>query len=262
MRKPIIAGNWKMYKDVNEAIKLANDIKRSTFDIENVEIVLCPPFTDLGDVGEMLVESNIALGAQNCYWESEGAFTGEISVPMIKSVGCRYVIIGHSERRKYFGETDGTVNRKIAAAMDGGLIPIMCVGETLEEREAGRTLEVVRTQVTDGLKGFEETYLDPLVVAYEPVWAIGTGKTATPDQAQEVQAMIRGLLGELYSESLSGSKRILYGGSVKPDNIRDLMTEEDIDGGLIGGASLQAGSFIDIIKTTSQLYAEKEKKIA
>ena len=258
MRKPIIAGNWKMYKDVNQAVELANEIKRAAFDVENVDIVICPPFTNLSDVGEMLVESNVGLGAQNCYWETEGAFTGEISVPMIKSVGCGYVIIGHSERRKYFGETDETVNKKVKAAIDGGLFPIMCVGETLEEREAGKTLDVVKAQVTGGLKGFEEEYLDPLIIAYEPVWAIGTGKTATPDQAQEVHAMIRGLLEEMYSASLSGSRCILYGGSVKPENIEELMKEEDIDGGLIGGASLKSESFIDIIKTTSQLYAEKK----
>ncbi len=257
MRRPIIAGNWKMYKDVNEAIVLANDIKRAVFDIDNVEIVVCPPFVDLSDVGECLTEGNVSLGAQNCYWLAEGAFTGEVSIPMIKSAGCRYVIIGHSERRKYFGETDETVNRKVAAAIDGGLIPIMCVGETLEEREANKTLEVVKTQVTGGLKAFKETYLDKLVIAYEPVWAIGTGKTATPDQAQEVHAMIRGLIGQLYSESLSSGMRILYGGSVKPDNIRQLMEEEDIDGGLIGGASLKSDGFVDIIKTTSGLYAEK-----
>lgn len=258
MRKPIIAGNWKMYKDVNQAVELANEIKRAAFDVENVDIVICPPFTNLSDVGEMLVESNVGLGAQNCYWETEGAFTGEISVPMIKSVGCGYVIIGHSERRKYFGETDETVNKKVKAAIDGGLFPIMCVGETLEEREAGKTLDVVKAQVTGGLKGFEEEYLDPLIIAYEPVWAIGTGKTATPDQAQEVHAMIRGLLEEMYSASLSGSRCILYGGSVKPENIEELMKEEDIDGGLIGGASLKSESFVDIIKTTSQLYAEKK----
>jgi len=256
MRRPVIAGNWKMYKDVNEAVELANGIKREAFDIDNVSIVICPPFTDLGDVGEMLVETNIDLGAQNCYWEGEGAFTGEVSVSMIKSVGCKYVIIGHSERRKYFGETDHTVNMKIKAAVDGGLVPIMCVGETLEEREAGKTLEVVKRQVTEGLKGFEEPFIDGLIIAYEPVWAIGTGRTATPDQAQEVHAMIRELLGQLYSESLSASKRILYGGSVKPDNIKSLMEEDDIDGGLIGGASLKPGSFAEMIKTTSQLYAE------
>jgi triosephosphate isomerase len=254
MRKPIIAGNWKMYKDVNEAVELANDIKRATFNVENVEIVICPPFVDLPDLGEMLIESTVGLGAQNCYWESEGAFTGEISVPMIKSVGAQYVVIGHSERRKYFGETDETVNKKIKAAIDGGLIPIVCVGEVLEEREGGKTLEVVKTQVTGALKGFDEAYIDSLVLAYEPVWAIGTGKTATPGQAQEVHAMIRKLLVELYSEALSSSRRILYGGSVKPDNIEELMKAEDIDGGLIGGASLKAESFIDMIKTTSQLY--------
>ncbi|MFH1552214.1 MAG: triose-phosphate isomerase [Candidatus Omnitrophota bacterium] len=258
MRRPIIAGNWKMYKDVNEAVELANNIKRGAFDVENIEIVICPPFVDLGDVGEMLVESNVALGAQNCYWENEGAFTGEVSVAMVKSVGCRFVIIGHSERRKYFGETDETVNRKIRAVIDGGLIPIMCVGETLEEREASKTMEVVKQQVTEGLKGFDETYLDTLVIAYEPVWAIGTGKTATPLQAQEVHAMIRELLKKLHSESFSGTRRILYGGSVNPDNIENLMSEEDIDGGLIGGASLKPDGFIDIIKTTSRLYADKK----
>ncbi len=257
MRRPIIAGNWKMYKNVNEAIELANNIKRAVFNVDNVEIVICPPFIDLGDVGEMLGETNIAMGAQNCYWEKEGAFTGEISPQMLESVGCRYVIIGHSERRKYFGETDETVNRKIRAVSDSGLIPIMCVGEILEEREANKTLEVVRTQVTEGLKGFDEQYLEQLVIAYEPVWAIGTGRTATPEQAQEVQAVIRGLLREMYSGPFSQSKRILYGGSVKPENIEALMKEEDIDGGLIGGASLKSDSFIDIIKTTSRLYAEK-----
>ncbi|MGB2629618.1 MAG: triose-phosphate isomerase, partial [Candidatus Omnitrophota bacterium] len=192
MRKPIIAGNWKMNKDVNEAIVLVNDIKREVFSVENVDIVVCPPFSDLGDVGEMLVESNIVLGAQNCYWQKEGAFTGEVSVGMLKSVGCRYVIIGHSERRQYFGETDQTVNKRLKAAIEGGLAPIMCVGETLAEREAGKTLDVVRTQVTEGLRDFDEEFLYLLVIAYEPVWAIGTGKTATPDQAQEVHAFIRG----------------------------------------------------------------------
>lgn len=255
MRRPVIAGNWKMYKNVNEAVELANEIKRAAFDVNNVDVIVCPPFTNLSDVGEMLTEGNVGLGAQNCYWESEGAFTGEVSVDMLKSVGCKYVIIGHSERRKYFGETDETVNRKIRAALEGGLIPIMCVGETLEEREAGKTMEVVRTQVTGGLKGFTEEEIDSLIVAYEPVWAIGTGKTATPDQAQEVHAMIRALLSELYSESLSASKQVLYGGSVKPDNIEELMKEEDIDGGLIGGASLKSDGFADIIKTTSRLYA-------
>ncbi|MCK4851499.1 MAG: triose-phosphate isomerase [Candidatus Omnitrophica bacterium] len=254
MRRPIIAGNWKMYKDVNEAVELANSIKRAAFDMDNVDIVICPPFTDLSDIGEMLVESAIGLGAQNCFWEKEGAFTGEVSATMLKSVGCQYVIIGHSERRGYFGETDGTVNRKLRAAVDNDLIPIMCVGETLEEREADKTPDVVRTQVTQGLKGFDEDHLGQMVIAYEPVWAIGTGRTATPEQAQEVHVMIRDLIRELYSGSFAESKRILYGGSVKPENAGELMKQEDIDGGLIGGASLKADSFVDIIKTTSRVY--------
>jgi len=257
MRKPIIAGNWKMYKNVKEAMALTNEIKRDVFDINNVEIVIAPSFVNLSDVGEMLIETNIALSSQNCYWEDEGAFTGEVSVPMLKSVGCGYVIIGHSERRKYFSETNGTVNKKIRAVIDGGLIPIMCVGETLEERENEKTLEVVKTQVTEGLSGFDEKYLQTLIIAYEPVWAIGTGRTATPEQAQEVHAMIRGLLNELYSEELSSNARILYGGSVKPDNIESIMQEKDIDGGLIGGASLKSESFVGIIKATSEIYAKK-----
>ncbi|MBU1783746.1 MAG: triose-phosphate isomerase [Candidatus Omnitrophica bacterium] len=255
MRRPMIAGNWKMYKDVNEAAALVADLKRVVFDIDNVDIVVIPPFTDLSDVGEMLIESNIALGAQNCFWEREGAFTGEISAKMLKSVRCVYVTIGHSERRKYFGETDETVNRRIKAVLDNGLVPIVCVGETLEERENARTIEVVRTQVSGALKGLSEEYIEPMVIAYEPVWAIGTGRTATPGQAQEVHAMIRGLLKEMYSSSLSEGKRILYGGSVKPENIEDLMKEEDIDGGLIGGASLKADSFAALAQTTSDVYS-------
>lgn len=257
MRRPIIAGNWKMYKDLDEAVDLTNGIKRGVYRIDNVEIVVAPPFTNLSEISEMLVEGNIGLSAQNCHWEKEGAYTGEISVMMLKSVGCRYVIIGHSERRKYFGETDETVNKKLKAALAGGLIPIVCVGETLEEREAGKTLEVVKTQVVGGLKGLSEHELEKLVIAYEPVWAIGTGKTATPAQAQEVHAMIRKLIAELYSREFSAAKRILYGGSVKPDNIEELMKEEDIDGGLIGGASLKADGFVDMVKTTAALYAEK-----
>ena len=258
IRRPMIAGNWKMYKDINEAAQLANDIKREVFDVDNVDIVICPPFVDLSETRDIVQESNVGLGAQNCYWEPEGAYTGEISLPMLKSAGCDYVIIGHSERRKYFGETDETVNSKVSAVIKAGIVPIMCVGETLEEREAGKTLDVVKEQVTGGLKGLDEAFIDPLVIAYEPVWAIGTGKTATPDQAQEVHAMIRGLLKELYSDNCSDSKRILYGGSVNPDNIEVLMSEEDIDGGLIGGASLKSDGFADIIKTTSRLYADKK----
>ena len=254
MRKPMIAGNWKMYKDLDEAVELTNGIKREVLDIENVSIVLIPPYVDINIVGEMLIDTNISLGAQNCFWEDEGAFTGEISAKMLKNAGCAYVVIGHSERRKYFGETDETVNKRIKAAIDNGLIPIVCVGETLEEREAGKTMDVVKTQVTGALKGFSGEYIGSLVIAYEPVWAIGTGRTATPGQAQEVHLMIRGLLEELYSEALASGKCILYGGSVKPENIEELMREKDIDGGLIGGASLKSDSFADIIKATSRLY--------
>ncbi len=257
MRRPMIAGNWKMYKDLTEAVELTNGIKRGVYRIDNVDIVVCPPFTNLGEVSEMVLNSEVALGAQNCHWEKEGAYTGEVSVGMLKSVGCRYVIIGHSERRKYFGETDETVNKKLKASLAGGLIPIVCVGETLEEREASRTIEVVKTQVVGGLKGLGEEALEKLIIAYEPVWAIGTGKTATPEQAQEVHAMIRKLLADLYSKEFSSSIRVLYGGSVKPDNIEELMKAEDIDGGLIGGASLKADGFADMIKTTSRVYAEK-----
>ena len=259
MRKPIIAGNWKMNKNVKEAMSLVNDIKRDVYDVDNVGIIVCPSFTDLSDAGEMLIETNIDLGAQNCYWEKEGAFTGEVSVDMLKSVGCRYVIIGHSERRQYFNETDETVNKRIKSAVGGGLIPIMCIGETLQEREAEKTLDVIRTQLTDGLKAFDEAFLDSLVVAYEPVWAIGTGKTATPAQAQEVHSFIRKLLAELFSESFANSRRILYGGSVKPDNIEELMREEDVDGGLVGGASLKADSFSVLVNKTAQLYATIKK---
>ncbi|MFH1837627.1 MAG: triose-phosphate isomerase [Candidatus Omnitrophota bacterium] len=259
MRRPMIAGNWKMYKDVSEAIELANGIKRSVFDTNNVDIVICPPFTNLSDVGEMLNDGEIALGAQNCHWEEEGAYTGEISAGMLKSIGCKYVIIGHSERRGLFGETDKSVNAKIKAVIEKGLVPIMCVGETLEQREEGKTLEIVKKQITGGLEGFNEEYLDTLVVAYEPVWAIGTGKTATPGQAQEVHAAIRKLLGELFSETFSATRRILYGGSVKPDNIEKLMSEKDIDGGLIGGASLKVESFVDLVKKTSRLYGGEQK---
>lgn len=258
MRRPMIAGNWKMYKDVKESIELTNDIKRAVYDIDNVDIVICPPAVDLTEVGDMLKDTNISSGAQNCYWEKEGAFTGEISVPMIISTGAGFVIIGHSERRKYFGETDETVNKRIKAALDGGLTPIVCVGETLEDREQGRTEEVVKTQVTGALRGFEEQYISSLIIAYEPVWAIGTGKTATPDQAQEVHSFIRSLVSDLYSGNYSNEMRILYGGSVKPGNVENLMEEEDIDGGLIGGASLKSESFADIISKTSALYSNKK----
>ncbi|MBF0494328.1 MAG: triose-phosphate isomerase [Candidatus Omnitrophica bacterium] len=257
MRRPVIAGNWKMYKDLNEAVELASGIRKQVQEFDNVDKVIAPPFVNLTEVAKAIADSNVYLAAQNCHWEKEGAFTGEVSARMLKSIGCRYIIIGHSERRQYFGETNETVNLKIKAAVANNLIPIMCVGETLQEREEGRTVDVVKSHVTGGLKGFTEKEIDSLIIAYEPVWAIGTGKTATPKQAQEVHRMIRGLVKELYSETLAKNKRILYGGSVKPENIEELMKQEDIDGGLIGGASLKIDSYVDMVRKTSELYEGK-----
>lgn len=253
MRKPIIAGNWKMNKTVEEAIVLANAIKRDVFDIENVEIVLCPPFTSLGDVKDVILETNISLGAQNMHWEAEGAKTGEISSKMLKQIGCKYVIIGHSERRAYFGETNQTVNRKVDAALKNGLFPIMCVGEKLEERESGKTFDVISGHVEGGLANIGPEEILNAVIAYEPVWAIGTGKNATPDQAQEVHKFIRGLLAKKYGKNTSEKIRIQYGGSVKPSNIESLIKEKDIDGALVGGASLKSESFVELVKKSSQV---------
>jgi triosephosphate isomerase len=251
MRKPIIAGNWKMYKTVQESVVLANAVKRALFEINNVEIVLCPPFTSLGEVRDVILDTNISMAAQNMHWEKEGAFTGEVSAPMLKSAGCRYVIIGHSERRAYFGETSETVNKKVKAALSEGLFPIMCVGETLEERESGKTFVVISGHVEKGLKDIEEDGILKIVIAYEPVWAIGTGKNATPGQAEEVHKFIRGILAKKYTKELSENVRIQYGGSVKPGNIESLIKEPDIDGALIGGASLKEDSFVEIVKKSS-----------
>lgn len=255
MRKPMIAGNWKMNKTLTEAVELASLVKRGAYGAENVEIMVAPPFVVLADVSEVLAGSGVITSAQNCHWEKEGAYTGEVSADMIKSVGATHVIIGHSERRKYFAETDDTVRRKVHLALASGLVPVVCVGETLEEREAEKTLEVVSSQVKGALSGIEEENASGIVLAYEPVWAIGTGKTASPEQAQEVHAMIRKLLSELYSSQLAGSMRILYGGSMNPGNCEALLSEEDIDGGLIGGASLKAESFVDIIKKAHKVYS-------
>jgi triosephosphate isomerase len=252
MRKPIIAGNWKMNKTVEESIELTNAIKRGLYDIEAVEIVLCPPFTSLSNVNEMLVDTNIELGAQDCYWQNSGAYTGEVAPKMLKSVGCKYVIIGHSERRAMFGETNETVNKKVLAALQEGLNPIMCVGERLEERESNKTFGVIRGHIEDGLKNIKIQNMQNLVIAYEPVWAIGTGRNATPAQAEEVHNFIRKLLEKLYDKATSEIVRIQYGGSVKPDNIEGIMNEEDVDGALVGGASLKADSFVEIVKKSSK----------
>ncbi len=248
MRKPIVAGNWKMNKTVAEALALVEGIKAELGDVQNVDVVVCPPFTALYAVRQAINGTAIDLGAQNAHWEKSGAYTGEVSVEMLREVGCHYVILGHSERRQYFKETDEMINRKAKAVLAAGLFPIVCVGETLEEREAGRTEQVVTAQVRGSLAGLSANDLLRTVIAYEPVWAIGTGRTATPQQAQEVHALIRRLLAELADPHVAQSVRIQYGGSVKPSNAKELFSQPDIDGGLIGGASLEARSFIDIVR--------------
>jgi len=250
MRKPILAGNWKLNNNCQEAVELVTLLKRDLGDITDVDIVVCPVFTALRDVADVIVDSNIGLGAQNIYWEDSGAFTGEVSASLIKNAGAQYVIIGHSERRQFFGETDETVNKKIKAALAHDLTPIVCVGELLEEREADKTSEVIQTQFQGSLADLSNDDIIKIIIAYEPVWAIGTGKTATPDQAQEVHQLIRQLLTEKYTEDIAQKIRIQYGGSVKPDNIADLILQEDIDGALIGGASLKAEDFVQIVKSS------------
>jgi triosephosphate isomerase len=248
MRKPIIAGNWKLNKTPHEAILLASDLKREIVDVEGVDIVLCPPFTALADVADTLTDTNIALGAQNIFWEDAGAFTGEISGPMLKDLGVSYVIIGHSERRQYFNETNETVSKRLRAALKNGLIPIVCVGENLAQRESNKTFDVIKDHCEGSLKGLTAEEMKGVVVAYEPVWAIGTGKTATPEQAQEVHVFIRQLLGKMFNIETATSVRIQYGGSVTPENVTQLMAKADIDGALVGGASLKAPSFAAIVK--------------
>lgn len=248
MRKKIIAGNWKMNKLTGEAVTLASAVKIALANCSDVEVILCPTFTALKSVGDVIAGTHIKLGAQNMHWETEGAFTGEISSSMIKDVGGQYVILGHSERRQFFHETDVIVNRKAKAALVTGLIPIVCVGETLEQRESNQTDDVVATQVTKSLAGLDESAFRRVVVAYEPVWAIGTGRTATPAQAQDVHAMIRQVLAKVCNPGAAQAVRIQYGGSVKPSNAKELFSQPDIDGGLIGGAALDATSFADIVK--------------
>jgi triosephosphate isomerase (TIM) len=247
MRKKIIAGNWKMNKTAPQALELTQQIKQKINTSTEVDVVLCPPFTDLAAVYRVIHDSYIDLGGQNLHWEQKGAFTGEISADMLKSVGCHYVIIGHSERRQYFGETDETVNKKIKSALHEGLIPIVCVGELLEEREADKTQSVIEAQVKAAFEDIDKIQAQKTVLAYEPVWAIGTGKVATPEQAQEVHAFIRKLLTDIFDEETAETIRIQYGGSMKPDNAAELLSQPDVDGGLIGGASLDADSFIAII---------------
>lgn len=248
LRKPIIAGNWKMYKTAAEARMLALAVKNSCAGRpDGTDVVLCPPFTSLAAVGEVVRGSKIKLGAQNCFWADQGAYTGEISARMLKDLGCDYAIVGHSERRTYFGENDEGVAKKAKALITDGLSPIVCVGERLDQREADATKDVVRGQVLGSLRGLDGEEMLKVVVAYEPVWAIGTGKTATPGEAQEVHAFIRSILMDVYGLEIALRVRIQYGGSVKADNIGALMAQPDIDGALVGGASLEVASFTGIL---------------
>lgn len=237
-----------MHKTGAEAKQLVEELKELIAGVEDVEIVVCPPFTALETVTELCRGTNLTVGAQNMHWEKEGAYTGEISGQMLKYLGCRYVIVGHSERRQYFGETNETVNKKVKAALSCGLYPIVCVGETLEQREAGITAEVCRKQVEEGLASLKDDQVSRVVVAYEPVWAIGTGRTASARDAEEVISYIRSVVAGMYGEKAAGEMRIQYGGSVKPDNIKELMEQPNIDGALVGGASLKAQSFAQIVR--------------
>ncbi|MFC1667345.1 triose-phosphate isomerase [Candidatus Omnitrophota bacterium] len=248
MRRSIIAGNWKMNKTVEESVDVAVGLKRKFYTFAEADIVICPPFTALSKVSDEIIDSSIMLGAQDMYWEGKGAFTGEISPNMLKDVGCRYIIVGHSERRHIFGETDEDVNRKLLVVLKHGMVPIMCVGEKIEERDNGMTFEVLEKQLTRGLKDLSKEDVARIVIAYEPVWAIGTGRTASPQQAQEAHRFIREFIERSYNKDVSLKIRIQYGGSVKPDNIAQLMVQEDIDGALVGGASLDVNSFTEIVQ--------------
>jgi triosephosphate isomerase len=250
MRKPFMAGNWKMNTNRQTSVELVKRIASGSVEAasQSVTVAVCPPFVYLQAVAKALSSSNIAVGAQDMYFEPEGAFTGEISASMLKDVGCSYCLCGHSERRHVIGESDELINKKVAAAVSGGLLPILCVGELLEEREASQTNDVVTRHVKEGLAGLSAEKLRAVTIAYEPVWAIGTGLTATPEQAQQVHDFIRKLLGQMYDEKTAEEIRILYGGSVKPSNAAELMGQKDIDGVLVGGASLKADDFLAIIR--------------
>ncbi len=241
-----------MYKTVSEAVELVEGLKNELKGQRAVDVVLCPPFTAIPKVAELLKDSDIRFGAQDLFWEEEGAYTGQVAPRMLKDLGCRFCIIGHSERRTYFGETNDTVNKKVKAALKHDLTPIMCVGERLEERDSGRTFDVVRSHLEGGLKGLTKEEVLKIVIAYEPVWAIGTGRNATPEQAQEVHKFIRELLKKAYGEDVSSKVRIQYGGSVKPDNIRAIIGGADVDGALVGGASLKVKDFAEIVRQSAK----------
>lgn len=248
MRIPIIAGNWKMNKTTSETRAFCSEFIKLIDNVKGVEIVIAPPFTALSAAGDVIKNSAIKLSAQNIFWEEKGAYTGEISPLMLKEIGCGYCIIGHSERRQYFGETDETVNKKIKAALKHDIMPIFCIGEILKEREENRTMDVIDRQLKGGLKDLSESDISRIVIAYEPVWAIGTGKTATPQQAQEAHRFIRDFIRKKAGYKAADGIRILYGGSVTPENIKDLMAQDDIDGALVGGASLKPDSFAAIVR--------------
>ena len=254
MRTPFVAGNWKMYKTVAEAVKYVKEFRILAKDIAGVEIVIAPPFPALHAAAEAARNSNIAIAAQDMYWEREGAFTGAVSAPMIKEAGAEFVVIGHSERRTLFAETDATVNRKVAAAFAAGLTPIACIGETLDQRERNETFDVLDRQIRQGLDGLTSEQLSQLVLAYEPVWAIGTGRNATPAQAAEAHGHIRQRLRQWFGADAAELCHVIYGGSVKPENIRDLITQPDVDGALVGGASLDVQAFFDIIRNAGQAF--------
>jgi triosephosphate isomerase len=256
-KKPFIAGNWKLHKTISEAVDLVTRLRKASSELKDSRLVVIPPFTALHAVSKALQGSSIQVGAQNVYWEDKGAYTGEISAPLIKDAGCSYVVIGHSERRQYFGETNKTVNQKIKAALAHNLVPIMCIGESLEERENGETIKKVKTQLSDGLEGLTKEEIIQIIIAYEPIWAIGTGLTATPDQAQDVHSFIREKLEEKHGNEVSSCAIILYGGSVKPENSFSLLKEKDINGALVGGASLKAESFVEIAKQAIRAYEKK-----
>lgn len=247
-RTPLIAGNWKMFKTVTEAVQTATRLNELVSDVREIDVMIAPPFTALYPVYEAIKDGSVAVGAQDMFWEQEGAYTGEVSSAMLISAGCRYVIIGHSERREYFGESNGEVNKKVSTALAAGLTPIMCIGESEKQREAGETFSVLDKQLNMGLKGHFAEALETLVIAYEPIWAIGTGKTATSAQAQEVHQFLRKQTAQMFGENLAENLRILYGGSVKPQNAAELMGMPDIDGALVGGASLDADTFSRIVR--------------
>ena len=256
-QKPFIAGNWKMHNTIPEALELVKTLVESSKELTQASLVVIPAFTALSDIWKAIKGSDIELGGQNLFWEEKGAFTGEVSASMLRDTGCKYVVIGHSERRQYFGETDKTVNKKIKSALAFDLIPIVCIGESIEEREAGETIDKVNSQINGGLEGLGKEHMTRIIIAYEPIWAIGTGLTATPAQAEEVHNFIREKLAERYGSETASCAIILYGGSVKPTNTYSIIKEKNINGALVGGASLDADSFIQIAKEAIKAYKEK-----